>query len=353
MWLLLVFLCIGCVVVMLSVGELVDLFGVSVSERARVLAGRYGFRDYMVERYYRMFGDWDLVVELLEGFERPLARVVRCNTIKVRDCDYLVSRLSALGFSLSRVGWCDYVFKVLGGGAVSLGATHEFLAGMYYLHRGPATTLPPLILSPKPTDFVLDVACGAGGKTTHMSQLMGNEGVVVAVDVNRVKVRALRSNLERLGVSNVLVLRADGRLVPEIFGEGFFDRALLDAPCTGEGLIQVDKSRKVKTDIKDLAEAAVLQYELLMSALKSVRSGGYVLYSTCSIAPEEDEFVVNAVLEDFGDVGVVDVPRIVNFVPGITEYHRLKFSEEVRKCVRTYPHIHDMEGFFICLLRRL
>ncbi|MEM0505321.1 MAG: RsmB/NOP family class I SAM-dependent RNA methyltransferase [Sulfolobales archaeon] len=338
---------------MFSVDDLVALFTVDVSERARRLADNYGFKDYMVERYYRMFNDWEVVEDLLKSFDEPLTRAIRCNKIRVRDCNYLISRLEGLGFSLGRVDWCDYVFKVLGSGSVSLGATHEFLAGMYYVHRGLATVLPPLILRPNDSDMVLEVASGAGGKTTHLSQIMGNEGVLVAVDVDRVKVRALRSNLERMGVYNVLVLRVDGRLIPSIFGDNFFSRVLLDAPCTGEGLIQIDKSRKVKTDVRDLARAALLQYELLMSSIRSVRSGGYVLYSTCSIAPEEDEFVIDAVLKDFKDVEVVDIPKILNFASGLTEFHRMRFSDDLSKCVRVFPHTHDMEGFFICLLRKL
>ncbi len=336
-----------------KIDELVKLFSVDVSERARVLASRYGFRDYMVERYYMMFGDWDVVEELLKSFDRGLNKVVRCNTLKVSNCGYLVERLSRLGFTLRSVGWCGYAFEVLSEGFVSLGATHEFLAGMYYVHRGLATLLPPIILSPKPSDRVLDLAAGVGGKTTHLSQIMGGSGVVVAVDVDRVKVRALRSNLERLGVYNVVVVRMDGRLVPEVFGEGFFSKVLLDAPCTGEGIIQVDRSRRFKTDVVDLVRASQLQYELLMTALRSVCSGGYVLYSTCSIAPEEGEFVVDLVLNDFDGVEVADIPKIVDFYSGITEFGRSRFSDDLRRCVRTYPHVHGMEGFFICLLRKL
>ncbi|MEM2347597.1 MAG: RsmB/NOP family class I SAM-dependent RNA methyltransferase [Sulfolobales archaeon] len=338
---------------MQSLNDLINLFSIDVSMRAKALASRYGFKEYMVERYYRMFGDWEVVEDLLRSFGGPLHRVVRCNTLKVSDCGYLIRRLGDLGYSLSVIDWCGYAFKVLSSGSVSLGATHEFLVGMYYLHRGPATLLPPIILQPKTSDRVLDLAAGPGGKTTHLSQLMRNEGVVVAVDIDRDRVRALRSNLERLGIFNVVVVRADGRIIPKVFGEDYFDRVLLDAPCTGEGLIQIDSSRRFRTEVADLARAALLQYELLVTSLRCVRSGGYVVYSTCSIAPEEDEFVVNSVINEFEGVEVVDVPRLLNFTPGITEFHRLRFSDELRKCVRVFPHIHGMEGFFICLLRKL
>lgn len=338
---------------MMSLDNLVKLFSVNVSSYARELAERYGYRPYMVERYYEILGDWSSVKDLLEAFEKPLPKSIRCNTLKVSDCSYLVKRLGELNYVLEVIPWVNYAYKVVVEGAPSAGATHEYLVGMYYLHRGLATLIPPLVLSPRRDDVILDLAAAPGGKTTHLAQLMGNEGVIVAVDVSRLRMRALRSNLERLGVWNVVAVRMDGRLVTKVFGPNYFTKVLLDAPCTGEGLIQVDKSRKFKTDVTDLARASQLQYELLRAAVESAVSGGYVLYSTCSIAPEENEFVVDRVLGECDCVEVVDIPRLLNFSSGVTEFHRLKFSEVLRRCVRVYPHLHGMEGFFLCLLRKL
>lgn len=337
-----------------SVGDLgaylVSKVAATVPEKE--LAFRYGYREYMIPRYREILGSLEEVEELLRAFEKPLKPSIRCNTLKVKDCNYLVRRLRELGFTLKAIGWEPTSFQVVRGGRVSAGATHEFLLGLYYLYRGSASLLPPLLLSPAPRDFVLDIAAAPGGKTTHIAQLMGNRGAIVAVDVSRERMRALRTNIERMGVRNVVALRLDGRLVPKIFPDSF-SKAILDAPCSAEGLIQVDRSRKTRTSIKDLVRLHSTQVELLNAALNSIKGSGIVLYTTCSIAPEENELVVARVIELREDVDVVRAPNIVDFTPGITEYFGIKLPEEVSKCVRVFPHIHGMEGFFICMLRKV
>ncbi len=322
--------------------------------RSEDLAHRFGYRPYMVERYVNMLGSWREVKELLAAFERRLNPVVRCNTLRIRECGELVRRLKALGYELVRLGWVSYGFEVIGGGVATLGSTHEFLAGLYYLHRGAAALIPPIILEPRAGEVVCDLAAAPGGKLTHMAQLMRNEGALLGVDVSRERMKALRSNVERLGVRNAVLLRADGRLVPEIFPR-WFGKVLLDAPCSGEGLIMLDPLRKVRAGFKDLVRLHRLQVELLNAALDSVREGGLVLYSVCSIAPEECELVVSEVVEGRDDVVVEGVRDVLGkpFGEGLGEFLGLTLPECVRRCVRVWPHVHGMEGFFMCLLRRV
>ena len=323
----------------------------AVDDWVRNTALRFGYRDYMIARYLEALGSREEVLNLLKAFEEPLKPSIRCNTLKVRSCSLLAERLGRLGYVLKGISWepTSFIIEVLG--KPPPGATHEFLLGMYYLYRGSASLVPPLVLSPKPSDVVLDMAAAPGGKTTHMAQLMRNEGMIVAVDISKARMRALRSNLERLGVRNVLALRLDGARIPELFGP-YFSKVLLDAPCTAEGLIQVDKSRKIRTALDDLLTARERQIKLLLAAINSVVSGGYVLYTTCSIAPEEDELVISEVLKLRDDISVVPLPSIVDFRPGLTEYFGIELPEELRLCGRLYPHIHNMEGFFLCLLRK-
>jgi len=308
----------------------------------------------MVERYVNMLGSWREVKELLTAFERRLNPVVRCNTLKVGGCGELVERLERLGYALSRIGWVDYCFEVVGGGVATLGSTHEFLAGLYYIHRGAAALLPPIALGPRPRDSVCDLAAAPGGKLTHMAQLMRNEGVVLGVDVSRDRMRALRSNVERLGVRNAVLWRADGGLVPSVFPSAF-GKVLLDAPCSGEGLIMMDPSRKVRTGFEDLVRLHRLQVRLLNAAIDSAAEGGAVLYSVCSIAPEECEFVVAEVVEGRDDVVVEGLGDALplRLDRGVEEFFGIRLPEYVRACVRVWPHKHGMEGFFMCLLRRV
>ncbi|MEM4854772.1 MAG: RsmB/NOP family class I SAM-dependent RNA methyltransferase [Sulfolobales archaeon] len=323
----------------------------TVNERARAIASKYGFLEYMVVRYYEIFGDWGEVVELLEAFEKPLVKTIRVNTLRFKSAKEVLERLEKLGYEFSKIPWDRFSYTVARAGRVSLGATHEFLLGGYYLYRGVASLIPPLALDPHEQDRVLDSAAAPGGKTTHLAQLMRNEGLIVATDVSRERFRALRTNLERMGVENVVAIRIDGRKVPEIFGE-FFTKSLLDAPCTGEGIIQLDPSRKTKTSFEDLVRAHKKQVELLTATIRSTAPGGRVVYSTCSIAPEENEFTIAEVLESLGGVRVVRTSIAVDLEPGVTEYFGVKLPEQLKLCGRTYPHEHGFEGFFVCVLEK-
>ncbi|MEO3993467.1 MAG: RsmB/NOP family class I SAM-dependent RNA methyltransferase [Desulfurococcaceae archaeon TW002] len=321
-----------------------------MSREVRKLAEKYGYRPYMVSRYLEILRDYKEVEELLRAFEKNLNQVVRCNTLKLTNCRELVERLGKLGFSLRSIEWCSEAYEVVKEPEKpSLGSTHEHLAGLYYLHRGKASLIPPKILKPTKEDLVLDLTAAPGGKTTHMAQIMRNEGLIVALEPNKERIKILRNNVERLGIKNTVLLRLDGRVSSKVFGS-FFSKALLDAPCTGEGIIMIDPTRKTKTTLEDLVRHHEKQKELLRSALGSVRSGGKVLYTTCSIAPEENELVLSEVLREWEDVKVVSLESPVKLAPPVTEYYGIRVDDRVRFCGRTYPHTHGMEGFFICMM---
>lgn len=326
---------------------------VRVDPKARRLAEKYGYRPYMVSRYLEMFKGEGEVEELLKSFEEGLNPVVRCNTLKTRDCSELRERLSLHGHVLRAVEWVENAYEVVRESRTpSLGSTHEHLLGMYYVYRGKASLLPPVVLSPSREDVVADVAAAPGGKATHMAQLMGNMGAILAVEPVMRRLRVLRNNVERLGVRNTVILKLDGRRVGVAFKD-YFSKVLLDAPCTGEGVIMMDPSRKTRTTLRDLIRHHEAQVKLLNAALDSLREGGKLLYTTCSIAPEEDELVVSEVLGLRDDVRVVGMESPLKLSPPITDYYNLRVERQVRLCGRTYPHVHGMEGFFLCLLERV
>lgn len=323
---------------------------IKLSGDVKELAEKYGYRPYMVSRYLEMLGDLKEVEEMLRAFEKELKPVVRCNTLKLPDCRGLTERLEKLGFTLSSIEWCKDTYEVIKGPEKpSIGSTHEHLVGLYYLYRGKASLIPPTTLKPTREDEVVDLAAAPGGKTTHMAQIMRNEGLIVALEPVKERIKILRNNLERLGVKNTVLLRLDGREISKIFKKTF-TKALLDAPCTGEGIIMIDPTRKTKTSLEDLVRHHEKQKELLKSALESLKSGGRLLYTTCSIAPEENELVLSEVLRERGDVRVVGLETPVRLAPPVTEYYGIRVDVRVRSCGRTYPHTHGMEGFFICLM---
>ena len=146
------------------------------------------------------------------------------------------------------------------------------------------------------------MAASPGGKTTHLAALMGNSGMLVANDFNEARVKSLVGNLSRCGVTNAIVVSADGRDFPRIMGG--FDRVLLDAPCSGTGVIAKDPSVKAEKTYQDIQRCQQLQKELLLAAIDSVNAnapdGGYIVYSTCSVAVEENEAVIDYVLNSRG-----------------------------------------------------
>jgi len=316
----------------------------------RRIAKIFGYRPYMVQRYVDMLG-LEEAYKLLQAFERRPPPAIRCNTLKI-DCESLTKRLERLGFGPKPVEWCkDYCFRVVKTPtSPSLGATHEYFKGFYYVYRDIAALLPPLLLDPHPNELVLDMAAAPGGKATHIAQLMKNRGFLVANDKAKTRLPALIENLMRLGIVNTVVTCFDARELP-LKLRLRFDRVLLDAPCSAEGAIMFDPERKRKTSIEDLARLVAREIEMLYAAIEMAKNGGVIVYSTCSIAPEENEYVVNKVIDLRNDVEVIE-PRLNVGSEGLTSFRELKFSKDVRKCLRLWPHRHGTEGFFICVLRR-
>jgi len=313
----------------------------NITKRDRELARAYGYLPYMVARYREMLGD---PLPLLDGFERTPPDAIRCNFLRV-NCMRLKRRLETRGFVLHPVLWCPHAYEVLRK-PYSLSSTPEHLDGWFYIQDA-ASTLPPLVLDPKPFERVADLAAAPGGKSTHLAQLMGNSGELYLFERRADRAKALMSNLERMEILNAKLVLGDAYDAPK---HGPFDKILLDAPCTGEGVIARDPSRKRSRLPRDLALMHRVQVALLDRAIESLKKGGEVVYSTCSIAPEENELVIDAILKKRSDVEVVDSGAAGS--PGVTRYLGWEFPF-AGKCRRLWPHIHRSEGFFVCKLRRV
>ncbi|MEM1626311.1 MAG: RsmB/NOP family class I SAM-dependent RNA methyltransferase [Sulfolobaceae archaeon] len=320
------------------------IFEIRISEYSTKIAEKWGYLPYMIERYNELFGNG--LFDFLRSCEVPLPRSIRCNDLKI-DCEKLVNRLDEKGFKLEKIYWLKHGYKVISKPkSPTLGATIEYLLGFYHI-QGISSMIPPYLLEPKQGELILDLAAAPGSKTTQLSQLMRNEGIVIAVEKNPKRIRSLISNINRLGCKNVIVVLDDATGLK--LGTSV-DKILLDAPCSGEGIIMFDRSRKTKTPITKLRDFSSLQLKLLKNAYNLLKDDGLLVYSTCSIAPEENELVVNYAIEELG----MEVVK-VNWFPhenGIEEYFNIKFSPSVKNCSRMYPHIHGTEGFFICLLKK-
>lgn len=221
-------------------------------------------------------------MQLFEANETQRPTSIRTNTLKTRRKE-LAQSLIQRGVRVDPLAdWSNVGIKVYES-KVPIGATPEYLAGHYMLQSA-SSFLPVLALAPQPGEKVLDLASAPGGKTTYMAQLMKNTGCLFANDLKKERLRALQFNLYRLGVTNTVVTCRDGRKYGKIFPNSF-DKVLLDAPCTGLGIVSKDPSIKANRLLIDIYKNSHVQKELLLAAIDSARVGGTIVYSTCSVSP--------------------------------------------------------------------
>jgi len=275
--------------------------------------------------------------------KRPIT--IRSNSLKTRRRD-LAQALINRGVNLDPVGKWTKVGLVVYNSTVPIGATPEYLAGHYML-QGASSMLPVMALAPQENERVLDMCAAPGGKTSYISSLMKNSGVVVANDAKAERLKSLVANCHRLGIANTLVCNYDGRSFPKVMGG--FDRVLLDAPCSGTGVISKDEAVKINKSDKDIQRCSHVQKELLLAAIDSVdaksKTGGYIVYSTCSIMVEENEWVVEYALNR-RNVRLVSTG--IDFgKEGYTRYRDKRFHHTMSQTRRFYPHTQNMDGFFV------
>jgi NOL1/NOP2/sun family putative RNA methylase len=203
------------------------------------------------------------------------------------------------------------------------------------------------VLDPRPGEVVLDLASAPGGKTTHIAQNMENTGMLFSVEQDRLRIESLHSNILRCGVRNTIVIRGDARKVEQLPVDA--DRILLDAPCSGEGLIPLDPTRKISKTMADIMYCATREDEMLDAAVRKLKPGGTIVYSTCSIAPEENEYVIDGILKKYPEM--VIAPIDLEFgSPGYPNPYDVSLDPTLVLARRFLPHLHHTEGFFICKL---
>ncbi|MFX1375272.1 MAG: RsmB/NOP family class I SAM-dependent RNA methyltransferase [Promethearchaeota archaeon] len=315
-------------------------------ELAQKLAQEYSYLPYMIERYLQFLGI-DGTIDLLEANEKPLIPSIRVNTLKITTSE-LKERLEQKGFELLPIDWISHGFEVLRE-RYNLGSTHEYLQGYYY-PQNIASMLPSIILNPRTSDVVIDMCAAPGSKATHLAQLMINEGTLILIDRNKARIPALEMNLRRMGIINSIVINMDAINLPKL--NITVNKILLDAPCTGEGLIRKDPNRKKSRKIRDIDKLTSIQKKLLKAGLSALKTGGELLYSTCSIAPEENELVVNEVLNEETNFKISIIPHAYG-VSGLTEVFGANLREDLEFSQRLYPHLHNTIGFFLCLIKRI
>ncbi|NXJ44702.1 NOP2 methyltransferase, partial [Spizaetus tyrannus] len=315
----------------------------------RDMAAYYSYSDFLLMKLMDIFPLPELI-NFLEANEVPRPVTIRTNTLKTRRRD-LAQALINRGVNLDPLGKWSKTGLVIYDSSVPIGATPEYLAGHYML-QGASSLLPVMALAPQENERILDMCCAPGGKTSYIAQLMKNTGMILANDSNAERLRSVVGNLHRLGVTNAVVSNCDGRQFPKVLGG--FDRVLLDAPCSGTGVISKDPAVKTNKDEKDILRCAHLQKELILSAIDSVNAasetGGYIVYCTCSIMVEENEWVVDYALKKRN---VRLVATGLDFgKEGFTRFKDRRFHPSLKSTRRFYPHTHNMDGFFIAKFKK-
>jgi 16S rRNA (cytosine1407-C5)-methyltransferase len=236
-------------------------------------------------------------------------------------------------------------------------------SGLFYLQEA-SSALPAQILNPKPGQTVLDLCAAPGSKTTQLAALMQNQGMIIANELSGSRSKALVTNLSRCGVSNTVVTNYDGNMLCNLLPE-FFDKILLDAPCTGEGTVQKDADAVRFNNDKKIIAMSKVQLELLESAIAALKIGGEIVYSTCTLDPRENELLVTQVLEKYPQLELVNVStesgaELPPFEGGLGGSEHVNTTLEftsipnniLQKTLRIWPHRALAAGFFVSKFRK-
>lgn len=272
---------------------------------------------------------------------------IRCNTIKI-SAEELVSRLKEKWEIEQPFPEHKEIILVksnlLPG---ELGNSIEHLLGYYYIQEI-SSMLSVIALDPQPGDFILDLCASPGSKTTQISAKMENSGTLIANDFRIDRISILVSNLERCGVTNCIVTRQDAiSFCTRMQNSNFrFDKILLDVPCSGEGTLRSSPKTFNIWNEKVVRSLSKQQKKFFAFAIKLLKVGGTLVYSTCTHAPEENEEIVSFALENF-PVKIEQVNLPIKCRPGITSWEDKKFHKDSEKSCRIYPQDNDTEGFFV------
>lgn len=263
-------------------------------------------------------------------------KAIRINPLRTTD-EILVETLTEQGVELEKIPYLDHGYKVQYS-PFSLGASIEYLLGQYSLQET-VSQYPVQALLPTPEDRLLDMASAPGGKTTQAAAYMQNKGIIVAVDINRDRLFATENNVERCKVINTSIHHVDALELPDEEG---FTKVLLDAPCSGNYV--TDKQWFKRRTMEDIERNAELQKRLITKALNLLITGGVLLYSTCSLEPEENEQNVQWLVENH-DVELVELKG--PGAPAVTDIDSIDLDKKIGYCRRFWPDVTGTQGFFV------
>lgn len=297
------------------------------------------------ERYKKILGtEYNKFLEFSFTY---LTKCIRINTLKT-TVKKMKKKLEK-NWNLEKIPWNKESFKIIPkkGKKYDIGNLKEHSLGYFYVQES-ASMLPAIALDPKPKDKVLDMCAAPGSKTTQIAQYMKNEGMLIANDLQGSRLKSLGINLQRMGVKNTIETQASGTK----FRTKQFDKILVDAPCSGTGTIR--KSFKVLEMWSPnlVRQIAKQQYSLLKAGFQALKRKGTLVYSTCTLEPEENEAVVSKLLNEFSEAKIQPIKLNIKRTIPILNFEDLKIRTELKDALRINPQDNDSEGFFICKITK-
>lgn len=281
--------------------------------------------------------------DFLHHFEGEHYRALRVNTRKADVAEFLKNN----PFHLQPVPWTENGFYYGETDQPGKHPLHE--AGTYYIQE-PSAMAPVPFLEIRPGERVLDLCAAPGGKTTQIADFMKGQGILVSNEIHPARAKILSENVERMGVTNCIVTNETPERLSERFA-GYFDKVLVDAPCSGEGMFRKNDGACEEWSPENVALCAERQDQVLFYAAKMVKPGGRLVYSTCTFAPEEDEGSVSRFLHSHGDFQIVKVQKPEGFVCGASEWVE-EPADGLEHTMRLMPHKLQGEGHYLAVLKR-
>jgi 16S rRNA (cytosine967-C5)-methyltransferase len=313
----------------------------AIPERSKDLTGylsvMYSYPKWLTQMYIDLFGA-EAAESLLDAGNKNPESTVRTNTLRISR-DKLIELLNEAGVEAVRGRYAEEAVTIKS--HVSFPGLKAFREGLFQV-QDESSMLPARVLAPKPGDTVLDACSAPGGKTTHIAQLMGNKGTIIARDVHEHKLRLVSEAARRLGIDIIKTELTDAAVeAPK--DAGVFDRVLLDAPCTGLGIIRRKPDIKWARETKEMKSISQLQRLLIRNVSKAVKPGGIIVYSTCTMLPSENEDVVNEFVNENHEFELDDIKT---YLPDALAKH------SHNGMLQLYPDRDGIDGFFIARIRR-
>ncbi|NLM03936.1 MAG: 16S rRNA (cytosine(967)-C(5))-methyltransferase RsmB [Clostridiales bacterium] len=308
------------------------------NEHKKYLSIKYSHPQWMVERFLKYFS-MDFTEELLKANNKRPKFYIRVNRLKT-DVKEVMEILNKANIEVKESPFIPEAL-IINSGFTQLEKLEIFEKGYIYI-QDLSSMLVSRILDPQEGNFVIDICSAPGGKSTYMAELMNNKGQILSRDIHEHKLKLIKQNAKRLGINIINVEHFDAtKLDHNLLGKA--DKVLVDAPCSGLGVIRRKPEIKYRKDENDIKDITQIQRRILQNASQYVKSNGELVYSTCTIIPDENEYIVEDFLKNNSKFKLIDIN---------SKYSKIIPGEHGGKMVQLYPHIHDVDGFFIAKLMK-